>query len=126
MSTQRVFAFATIVALFLAPGCKPHSQRASQSANLQPFEILIDWQAEPTYLGVYYAKHLGLFEELGLDAAFTDAICLIEWPDRLGPLTPAHALSITFTAPGPEDVRTLAFTWTDDKWTAKTESLRHV
>lgn len=27
-------------------------------------------------------------EELGLIDAFADAICLIEWPDRLGELTP--------------------------------------
>ncbi|MGR3316658.1 tRNA (adenosine(37)-N6)-threonylcarbamoyltransferase complex ATPase subunit type 1 TsaE [Roseovarius indicus] len=89
-----------------------------QTYHAKPADI---WHAD-----LYRLTDVSEIEELGLDAAFTDAICLIEWPDRLGPLTPAHALSITFTAPGPEDVRTLAFTWTDDKWTAKTESLRHV
>jgi tRNA threonylcarbamoyl adenosine modification protein YjeE len=33
--------------------------------------------------------------ELGLDDAMTNAICLIEWPDRLGLETP-DALSLTF------------------------------
>ena len=33
--------------------------------------------------------------ELGLDEAFTTAICLIEWPDRLGSLRPAGALDLT-------------------------------
>lgn len=34
--------------------------------------------------------------ELGLDDAFSDAITLIEWPDRLGGLAPADALHLTF------------------------------
>lgn len=36
--------------------------------------------------------------ELGLEDAFEDAICLIEWPDRLGSLTPKDALKIAFEA----------------------------
>ncbi len=36
--------------------------------------------------------------ELGLDAAFDDAICLIEWPDRLGDLAPAAASHLSFAA----------------------------
>lgn len=37
--------------------------------------------------------------ELGLDQALEEAICLIEWPDRLGQEVPADALRIGF-APG--------------------------
>lgn len=33
-------------------------------------------------------------EELGLTDAFEEAICLIEWPDRLGSLRPASALTL--------------------------------
>lgn len=36
--------------------------------------------------------------ELGLDGAMEDAICLIEWPERLGTLVPADALSLAFVA----------------------------
>ncbi len=36
--------------------------------------------------------------ELGLEDAFAQAICLIEWPDRLGPLAPPKALHLTFAA----------------------------
>ena len=36
--------------------------------------------------------------ELGLDEAFSAAICLIEWPDRLGDLTPVNALALAFEA----------------------------
>ena len=37
--------------------------------------------------------------ELGLEEAFDDAICLIEWPDRLGPLTPPRRLEIALAFP---------------------------
>jgi tRNA threonylcarbamoyladenosine biosynthesis protein TsaE len=45
--------------------------------------------------------------ELGLEEALADAICLIEWPERLGPLTPARALGVAldFAGPAPEDGR---------------------
>jgi tRNA threonylcarbamoyladenosine biosynthesis protein TsaE len=33
--------------------------------------------------------------ELGIEDAFATGISLIEWPDRLGPLLPAHRLEIT-------------------------------
>ena len=36
--------------------------------------------------------------ELGLEQAFQTAICLIEWPDRLGADTPDGALTLTFAA----------------------------
>lgn len=38
--------------------------------------------------------------ELGLDEAFGHAICLVEWPDRLGPLTPPNALHLTLAYRG--------------------------
>ncbi|MBT0957716.1 tRNA (adenosine(37)-N6)-threonylcarbamoyltransferase complex ATPase subunit type 1 TsaE [Alphaproteobacteria bacterium KMM 3653] len=34
--------------------------------------------------------------ELGFDTAFGSAICLIEWPDRLGPDAPETALTLRF------------------------------
>ncbi len=36
--------------------------------------------------------------ELGLDEAFDTAICLIEWPDRLGEARPDHALDLWLSA----------------------------
>jgi tRNA threonylcarbamoyladenosine biosynthesis protein TsaE len=39
--------------------------------------------------------------ELGIDDAFASAVSLIEWPDRLGPLLPAHRLDLTL-CPGPD------------------------
>ncbi|ARO15714.1 ATP-binding protein [Ketogulonicigenium robustum] len=47
---------------------------------------------------LYRLTHPDEVIELGLTDAFADAICLIEWPDRLGSLTPAHALTLSFAA----------------------------
>lgn len=42
-------------------------------------------------------------EELGLADALDTAICLIEWPDRLGELTPRDALTLQLDlGPGPD------------------------
>ncbi|SDD63453.1 tRNA (adenosine(37)-N6)-threonylcarbamoyltransferase complex ATPase subunit type 1 TsaE [Ruegeria marina] len=61
-------------------------------------------------------------EELGLTDAFTDAITLIEWPDRLGSLAPENALSVNFVAdPIHESRRVLTLSWTDPKWTSRIE-----
>ena len=54
--------------------------------------------------------------ELGLDDALSQAICLIEWPDRLGPDMPQHALLCHFTAG--EDHHTLCLTGGAD-WQAR-------
>lgn len=44
--------------------------------------------------------------ELGLDIAMDDAICLIEWPDRIAPDWPATAVCLRLdTPPGPHDCR---------------------
>jgi tRNA threonylcarbamoyladenosine biosynthesis protein TsaE len=46
--------------------------------------------------------------ELGIEDAFAEAIALIEWPDRLGPLLPASRLDLEFgpgTVPAARHVR---------------------
>lgn len=53
-------------------------------------------------------------DELGLIEAFDTAICLVEWPDRLGSLAPKDALGIDITPSG--DGRHATLTWTDPKW----------
>jgi len=39
----------------------------------RPLDILIDWQAEPTYLGIYYAVDKGYLAELGFSATVTQS-----------------------------------------------------
>jgi len=55
--------------------------------------------------------------ELGLLDAFDNAICLIEWPDRLGGLAPDNALHLTFTPdPDDPDLRRLELASTAPEW----------
>jgi len=53
------------------------------------------WHAD-----LYRLTHPQEVVELGLDEAFSTALCLIEWPDRLGSLTPPQALTLTLAADG--------------------------
>ncbi|WP_407696706.1 tRNA (adenosine(37)-N6)-threonylcarbamoyltransferase complex ATPase subunit type 1 TsaE [Sedimentitalea xiamensis] len=63
-------------------------------------------------------------EELGLTDAFDTAICLVEWPENLGPLAPENALDLRIeTDPDQETLRCLHFVWHDPKWDLKTECL---
>jgi NitT/TauT family transport system substrate-binding protein len=50
-----------------APATAASATAAVSGAPLKPLDLLIDWQAEPTYLGVYYAKSIGAFSALGFD-----------------------------------------------------------
>lgn len=43
--------------------------------------------------------------ELGLEEAFAEAVTLIEWPERLGPLLPARALKIALMRGAHEEER---------------------
>lgn len=47
---------------------------------------------------LYRLSHPDEALELGLEEAFEDAICLIEWPDRLGDEAPANALLLSMAA----------------------------
>ncbi|MBW6505437.1 MAG: tRNA (adenosine(37)-N6)-threonylcarbamoyltransferase complex ATPase subunit type 1 TsaE [Rhodobacteraceae bacterium] len=47
-------------------------------------------------------------DELGLTDAFDTAICLVEWPERLGPDAPASALHLRFAYAGEGRSATLA------------------
>lgn len=55
--------------------------------------------------------------ELGLTDAWSSAICLIEWPDRLGDLVPVNALAIDLhpDVARPER-REFQFRWSRSRW----------
>ncbi|MFD2741272.1 tRNA (adenosine(37)-N6)-threonylcarbamoyltransferase complex ATPase subunit type 1 TsaE [Sulfitobacter aestuarii] len=55
-------------------------------------------------------------EELGLTEAFENAICLVEWPDRLGLLIPPQALRITLETGSGDDIRVLTARWSAPTW----------
>jgi tRNA threonylcarbamoyladenosine biosynthesis protein TsaE len=50
--------------------------------------------------------------ELGWDAA-RDGIVLVEWPDRLGALRPADALTLTLAHADTQDARHATIAWHD-------------
>ncbi|GGH29289.1 tRNA threonylcarbamoyladenosine biosynthesis protein TsaE [Cribrihabitans marinus] len=70
------------------------------------------WHAD-----LYRLSSAGEIEELGLTEAFDTAICLVEWPDRLGDLSPAGALHITFaTDAGDPSWRGVTLAAEDARW----------
>lgn len=62
------------------------------------------WHAD-----LYRLSNTSELEELGLSAAFEDAFCLIEWPDRLGDAQPP-ALGITLSYGEAADARLATMT----------------
>ena len=60
--------------------------------------------------------------EIGIEEAFSDQISLIEWPDRLGHLTPVNFLKITIEFGAEEEARNLVLTGSRD-WIGRLSSL---
>lgn len=67
------------------------------------FTLVQTYQAEDVeiwHADLYRLSHPDEVLELGLDDAFVSAICLVEWPDRLGGHVPPDALRIRLAAQG--------------------------
>jgi len=73
------------------------------------------WHCDFFRLGAPEETH-----ELGLDEIFADAIALIEWPDRLGPMLPAGRLDVRLDFQG--DGRTARMTGGPD-WARRLEGV---
>ncbi len=71
---------------------------------------------------LYRLTHPDEALELGLDEAFATAICLIEWPDRLGPAAPRNALRLDFAADPATGAHRLAIDAPED-WAPRLEGL---
>lgn len=69
-------------------------------------------KVEYVHADLYRLSHPDEVYELGLERAFESAVCLIEWPDRLGSLTPKNALNIEISILD-DTSRSLGFFWTD-------------
>jgi tRNA threonylcarbamoyladenosine biosynthesis protein TsaE len=81
-----------------------------QTYDLPPGEV---WHAD-----LYRLSDVSEIDELGLTEAFEDAICLIEWPDRLQDLAPQNALSLSFALDDANpEARRASLRWQDPKWT---------
>lgn len=77
-------------------------------------QVYSDGQAEIWHADLYRLTDSGEIVELGLEDAFNDAICLIEWPDRLGGAVPANALWLELATEG--DARRISLTSDDAGW----------
>ena len=65
-------------------------------------------------------------EELGWEEAAQDALTLVEWPDRLGNLTPANRLDLAFTfSEEDHDIRHLTITG-HGEWAARLKSFHNL
>jgi len=62
--------------------------------------------------------------ELGLDAAFEQAITLVEWPDRLGDLAPPRRLRAHLDLPADGRGRLLTLTPEGGDWTAALDAAK--
>lgn len=104
------FARALINALPL-----PGSSRPAERPEPVPsptFTLVQIYEREPAAVW-----HFDLFRliqpeeafELGVDEAFATAICLVEWPERLGPFLPRSALGVLFAFAAGPDTRRIAF-----------------
>ena len=65
---------------------------------------------------LYRLTGLNEIDELGLTEAFETAICLVEWPDRLGDAAPKDALSLMFEYDIHDEARHLTFCWSAPRW----------
>ena len=84
-----------------------------------------DGEVEIWHADLYRLTGPQEIEELGLGDAFQDAICLIEWPDRLGDTLPTGALHLSFAPGQNEDERILSIETDAHKWQALLQALGH-
>lgn len=63
-------------------------------------QVYDDGAGEIWHADLYRLTHPDQVAELGLEDAFDHALCLVEWPDRLGSLTPPQALRLVLTQDG--------------------------
>jgi tRNA threonylcarbamoyl adenosine modification protein YjeE len=87
---------------------------------VQIYEV---YQFEIWHADLYRLSSPDEVVELGLIDAFQDAVCLVEWPDRLAELAPENALAVSMSMTEDLGVRQLTFSWRDPKWGTKLAGL---
>ena len=93
---------------------KTHLARSLIQTRLADFGVVEDVPSPSfTLVQTYQAGQLEIWHadlyrlgspdeiaELGLDAAFGQALCLVEWPEKLGPWRPGRAITLRLTPLG--------------------------
>ena len=87
-----------------------------QTYDAPAFEI---WHAD-----LYRLSHPDEAIELGLTEAFETALCLVEWPGKLGGDAPKQALTLRFSPL--QEGREVQFTSHDDTWKTRLRALDDV
>lgn len=85
-----------------------------QTYDAPRFEI---WHTD-----LYRLTHPDEALELGLTEAFETALCLVEWPERLGSDRPETALTLQFQVES-DETRTIAFLSADEEWRQRLRGL---
>lgn len=106
---KTLFARSLIQSLLTTPEDVPSPTfTLVQTYDTPDFEI---WHSD-----LYRLSHPDDVFELGLTEAFESAVCLVEWPDRLGDLAPKQALTLGFSASDAAELRTITVSYTYPRW----------
>lgn len=75
-----------------------------------------DGVSEIWHADLYRLTDISEISELGLEDAFDQAICLVEWPELLGQISPDGALKIGFETGRNAGIRKLRFEGNSARW----------
>ncbi|HSV28766.1 MAG TPA: tRNA (adenosine(37)-N6)-threonylcarbamoyltransferase complex ATPase subunit type 1 TsaE [Candidatus Omnitrophota bacterium] len=99
---------STLARAFVRALTDPDEEVPSPTFTLvQTYETAI---GEVWHFDLYRLEKADDAYELGIEDAFTDGICLIEWPDRLGRLMPRDRLDLALSAGVEATARTATLT----------------
>ncbi|WP_371170210.1 tRNA (adenosine(37)-N6)-threonylcarbamoyltransferase complex ATPase subunit type 1 TsaE [Aliiroseovarius sp. 2305UL8-7] len=73
-------------------------------------------EVEIWHADLYRLSHPDEIVELGILQAFEEAICLIEWPDRLDTLAPSQPLMLSFEYGEDLETRVITFSGDKERW----------
>lgn len=110
------FARALIQARLEADGAPVEDVPSPTFTLVQTYDT---GQIEIWHADLYRLTHVAEVEELGLSEAFDEAICLVEWPDRLGDLAPAGAVVLRFAPGDAPETRVVTVRADDPAWAAR-------
>lgn len=107
-------------ALILSRLAEPEDVPSPTFTLVQTYDLP---EAELWHADLYRLGDPDQIIELGLLDAFRTAICLIEWPDRLGDLEPPDALHVRIDDPAKDDTREITLSWSDARWSPVIEAV---